>query len=200
MARPPDARRAPRPGVRSGRWGRGRGSVSRRSLARHRPREALRCATPVTSTPRSSQRYRVASPVGDVERQRCGRPEGQGSLAVGRRELAVVRTDEARASVAVVAGAVLGHGALVDHGRTIHSRSRPVNENDLASRGDVDRLEPQGDLDELPSGRLRRRDQPPRLDEVPRPLRRGRDGDTMSLARSTAWVACSLMASGASPG
>jgi hypothetical protein len=43
------------------------------------------------------------------------RLDDQDDLAVTGRELAVVRTDEARASVAVVAGAVLGHGAFIDH-------------------------------------------------------------------------------------
>src|SRR5450759_1699331 len=53
---------------------------------------------------------------GGVERQRLGRLECQGGLAVSGPELAVARTDEAHPSVAVVARAVLCHEAFVDHG------------------------------------------------------------------------------------
>jgi len=37
-------------------------------------------------------------------------------LVVSRGEVAVTRTDEAHPAVAVVARAVFGHGAVVDHG------------------------------------------------------------------------------------
>ena len=43
----------------------------------------------------------------------------QAGLAVSGREFAIGRTEEAHPAVVVVARAVLGHGALVDHGRTV---------------------------------------------------------------------------------
>ena len=45
-----------------------------------------------------------------------GRLEHGGGITGGWRELAVVRTEKAQPAVAVVAGAVLGHGAVVEHG------------------------------------------------------------------------------------
>jgi hypothetical protein len=53
---------------------------------------------------------------GSVGRQRLGRLDHQDGLVVSGRELAVAWTEEAHPLVAVVAGAVLGHGAFVDHG------------------------------------------------------------------------------------
>jgi Aminomethyltransferase folate-binding domain len=50
---------------------------------------------------------------GSVGRRRLGH---QGGLAVSGRELAVLRAEEAQPAVAVVARAVLGHGAFVEHG------------------------------------------------------------------------------------
>jgi hypothetical protein len=61
-------------------------------------------------------------------RQRLGRLERQGGLAVSGLELAVARAEETRPQVAVVAGAVLGHRTFVDHGRTICSGSQPGRE------------------------------------------------------------------------
>ena len=63
---------------------------------------------------------------GGVGRPRLGCLERQDGLAVSEIELAVARPDEARPQVAVVAGAILGYQAFVDHGRTICSGSQSV--------------------------------------------------------------------------
>ena len=52
----------------------------------------------------------------EIGRRRLGRLDHERGLAGGGSELAFIRTEEAHLSVAVVAGAVLGHGAFVEHG------------------------------------------------------------------------------------
>jgi len=72
---------------------------------------------------------------GGVGRRRHGPLDSRGGPAVSGRELAVIRTEEAHPQVAVVAGAVLGHGAFIDHDRTIHPRSQPVNNGGRRAHG-----------------------------------------------------------------
>ena len=55
-------------------------------------------------------------PCGGVGRQRLGLLDSHGGLGVSGIELAIARTDRAHPQVAVVAGAVLGHRAVIDHG------------------------------------------------------------------------------------
>jgi hypothetical protein len=71
---------------------------------------------------------------GGVGPQPIRRLEHRGSLAVRGRKLAVIRTEEAHPAVAVVARAVLGHGALVDHGRTIGSHVRTCQQRSSMPR------------------------------------------------------------------